>query len=149
MESSSALKKAFLSICYLCSTPLSLRPDFQRVLLTNSLKNWIFAFLKLKFLILLFACVIPLRSLKSTIAWQPPSLMSLVSSHQFALVSNTSSIASPCWTLLSFSWLKKLYSIHSPSLLNCLQLTTLLFQKMSEWLKSPRRMRACKPNTCS
>lgn len=75
-------------------------PDFQRALLTNSLKNWMFAFLKLNFLILLFTCVILLRSLNSTITWQPPLLMSLVSS--LALVSNRSSIASPLLDLAVF-----------------------------------------------
>ncbi|KAK4823103.1 hypothetical protein QYF61_025841, partial [Mycteria americana] len=67
--------------------------------------------------------------------------MSPISS--LALVTNRSSNA---YFLigLSTTWLKKLSSMHSRSLLDCLQLTMLLFQQMLGWLKSPSRMRACK-----
>jgi len=40
------------------------------------------------------------------------------------------------------TWLKKLSSMHSRNLLDCLQLAMLLFQQMSGWLKSPSRTRA-------
>lgn len=39
---------------------------------------------------------------------------------------------------------KKLSSMHSRNLLDCLQLTLLLSQQMSGGLKSPRRTKACK-----
>lgn len=55
MEISCALRKAPLTICHLCSAPLSFRTLFQGSLLTNSLKSWRLAFLILSFLILLFA----------------------------------------------------------------------------------------------
>ena len=58
LESSCALRKASLKICQLCSTPLSWRTDSQGVLLTNSLKSWKMAFLKLSFPILLSVCLI-------------------------------------------------------------------------------------------
>ncbi|KAK4822070.1 hypothetical protein QYF61_009331, partial [Mycteria americana] len=53
-----------------------------------------------------------------------------------ALVTIRSSIASPR-VGLSITWVKKLSSVHSRSLPGCLQLTMLLFQQMSGWLKSP------------
>ncbi|KAK4814209.1 hypothetical protein QYF61_012548 [Mycteria americana] len=59
-----------------------------------------------------------------------------------ALVTIRSSIASPR-AGLSNTWIKKLSSMHSRSLLDCLQLAVLLFQQMSGWLKSPSRTRAC------
>ncbi|KAK4825544.1 hypothetical protein QYF61_000121 [Mycteria americana] len=53
--------------------------------------------------------------------------MSLMSS--LALVTIRSSIASP-WVGVSTTWVNKLSSMHSRSLLDCLQLTVLLFQQM-------------------
>ncbi|KAK4811032.1 hypothetical protein QYF61_015736 [Mycteria americana] len=117
-----------LKICQFCSAPLSLRAVSQGVLLTNSLNSWKFAFLKFR-------------------PRLPPVLTSLISS--LALVTNRSSIASPR-VGLSITWVKKLSSMHSRSLLDCLQLATLLFQKMSGWLKSPSRTRACERDaSCS
>ncbi|KAK4818677.1 hypothetical protein QYF61_017422 [Mycteria americana] len=55
-----------------------------------------------------------------------------------ALVTIRSSIASP-WVGLSITWVKKLSSMHSRSVLDCLQLA----MQMSGWLKSPSRTRAC------
>ncbi|KAK4818603.1 hypothetical protein QYF61_015465, partial [Mycteria americana] len=66
--------------------------------------------------------------------------MSLMSS--LALVTIRSSIASPR-VGVSITWVKKLSSMHSRSLLDCLQLAVLLFQQMLGWLKSPSRTRAC------
>ncbi|KAK4828558.1 hypothetical protein QYF61_027527 [Mycteria americana] len=57
----------------------------------------------------------------------PPILTSRISS--LALVTIRSSIASP-WVGVSITWVKKLSSMHSMSVLNCLQLTVLLFQHM-------------------
>ena len=64
-----ALRKASLNICYLSSAPLSLRTDSQEGLLTNSMKSWKLAFLRIRILILIFVCLISLRSVNSTIAW--------------------------------------------------------------------------------
>ncbi|KAK4829867.1 hypothetical protein QYF61_007259 [Mycteria americana] len=66
--------------------------------------------------------------------------MSPISS--LALVTNRSSIASPL-VELSITWLKKLSSMHSRSLLDCLWLAMLLFQQTLGWLKSPSSTRAC------
>ncbi|KAK4825513.1 hypothetical protein QYF61_000026, partial [Mycteria americana] len=49
--------------------------------------------------------------------------------NSLALVTNRSSIASPL-VGLSITWVKKLSSMHSKSLLGCLQLAMLLFQQM-------------------
>ncbi|KAK4833105.1 LOW QUALITY PROTEIN: hypothetical protein QYF61_027771 [Mycteria americana] len=65
-ESSCALWNTSLKICQLCSAPLSLRTVSQRVLLTNSLKSWKFAFLKFRVLTILLACPISLRTVNST-----------------------------------------------------------------------------------
>jgi len=137
--------KAFLKICQICSAPLSLRAVSQGVLLTNSLKSWKLVFLKFRVLITLLAFPIFLRSVNSTNACSlqpslPPVLTSLMSS--LALVSIMSSIASS-WAGVSITWLKKLSSMHSKCLLNCLHLAALLFQQMSGWLKSPGRTKDC------
>ncbi|KAK4816210.1 hypothetical protein QYF61_013448, partial [Mycteria americana] len=50
IESCCTLWKVSLKICQLCSAPLSLRAVSQGVLLTNSLKSWIFAFPELRLL---------------------------------------------------------------------------------------------------
>ncbi|KAK4829131.1 hypothetical protein QYF61_002210 [Mycteria americana] len=77
----------------------------------------------------------------------PPILMSPIS--LLALVTNRSGITSPL-VGLSITWLKKLSSMHSRSLLDCLQLSVLLFQQMSGWLKSPSRTRGCERDaSCS
>ncbi|XP_042685243.1 ras GTPase-activating protein 1-like isoform X1 [Centrocercus urophasianus] len=152
MESSCALKKAALKICQLCSAPLPMRTVYQGVLLTNSLKSWKLAFLKFSFLILLFTCFMSLQRMNSTIAWspqprQPPILMTPISS--FTLVSSRSSIESPL-VGPSITWLRKLFSMHSRSLLDHLQLAVLLFQQMSGWFKSPSRTSTCDCNaSCS
>ncbi|KAK4831119.1 LOW QUALITY PROTEIN: hypothetical protein QYF61_015422 [Mycteria americana] len=57
---------ASLKICQLCSAPLSLRTISQRVLLTNYLKSWKFAFLKFRVLTILLACPILFRIVNST-----------------------------------------------------------------------------------
>jgi len=57
-------------------------------------------------------------------------------------VTTRSSIASLQVGVL-ITWLKKLSSMHSRNLLDCLQLAVLLFLQMSGWLKSPNRMRVC------
>ncbi|KAK4806147.1 hypothetical protein QYF61_001073 [Mycteria americana] len=139
-ESSCALWKVSLKICQLCSAPLSLRTLSQGFLLTNSLNSWEFAFLKFGVLTILLACPISLRTVNSTNPRLPPVLMSLISS--LALVTSRSSVASPL-VGLSITWLKKLSSMHSRSLPDCLQLAVLLFQQMSGWLKSPSRTRSC------
>jgi len=94
----------------LCS--LGSRTESQTVLLTNSLKSWNLAFLRLSFLIFLFACLISLKILNSTFVWSlqprhPPILISSVSS--CALVNNGSSAASTQWGCLllasgSYPW---------------------------------------------
>lgn len=66
MECSCVLRKGSLKIFQLCSVPLSFWTDFQGFLLTNSLKSWQLALLKLSFLIILFACLISLQSLATT-----------------------------------------------------------------------------------
>jgi len=91
------MRTASLRICQLCSAALSLRADSQGVLLTDSLKNWKLFFLKIGFLILLFACPISIKTVNSAIALslqcrQLPILMSPISS--LMLVCNSSSIAS-------------------------------------------------------
>lgn len=68
MESSCTLKKASINICQLCSAPLPIRTISQGVLLTNSLKSWNLDFPKFSILILLFACLISLWSMNSSIA---------------------------------------------------------------------------------
>ncbi|KAK4832304.1 LOW QUALITY PROTEIN: hypothetical protein QYF61_021703, partial [Mycteria americana] len=120
IESSCALWKASLNICQLCSAPLSLR--------TVSQGSWKFAFLKFKVLTILLACPISLRTVNTTNPRLPPILTSLMSS--LAFVTIRSSIASPL-AGLSITWPKKLSSMQSRSLLDCLQLALLLFQQMS------------------
>jgi len=133
IESSCALWNTSLKTCQLCSVPLSLRTVSQGVLLTISLKSWKFALLKFRVLTMLFVIPISLSSISSTSAWSlqprlPPILTSPTSS--LALVTTRSSIASPRVGVL-ITWLKKLSSMHSRNLLDCLQLAVLLFQQTS------------------
>ena len=128
MESSCAQGKNSLKICQLCSAPLCVRTDSQGMLLTNSLKSWNLAFLKLNFLVLLFACSTALKSVISTAVWslqpkQPPVLIS-----SLALVSNRSSTACPPGGAIT--WFTMLSLLHSKSLLYHLQLTVILFHQM-------------------
>jgi len=103
------------------------------------------ALLKFRVLTMLFVIPISLSSISSTSAWSlqprlPPILTSPMSSLE--LVTTRSSIASPQVGVL-ITWLKKLSSMYSRNLLDCLQLAVLLFQQMSGWLKFPSRTRAC------
>ena len=82
---------------------------------------------------MLFFIPISLSSVSFTSAWSlqprlPPILTSPMSS--LALVTTRSSITSPRVGVL-ITWLKKLSSMHSRNLLDCLQLAVLLFQQMS------------------
>ena len=138
IKSSCTLWRASLNICQLCSAFLSLRAVSQGAILTNSLKSWNFAFPKFRILNLLFTWPFSLGTVNSTSTWSlqprlPPCLTSLISS--LALVTVRSSMASSLVGLLS--------SIHSRSLLDCLQLMVLLLQQISGWLKSLSRTRAC------
>ena len=150
IKNSCILWKASLKICQLYSAPLSLRAVSQGVLLTNSFKSCNFAFLKFRDLTSLFAWPISLGSANSTSVWSllprlPPVLTSLISS--LVLVTNRSSVH-PTVLGLSITWLNKLSSMHSRSLLDCLQLSVLLFQQMSG--QSPSRTRACEHHaSCS
>jgi len=76
VKSSCAVRKPSLKISQLCSAHLTLSTDSQVVLFTNSPRRCKLAFLKLSFLLLLFACLISLKSLNSTTAYSPGSLQS-------------------------------------------------------------------------
>ncbi|KAK4813629.1 hypothetical protein QYF61_014389, partial [Mycteria americana] len=139
-ESSCTLWKASLKICQLCSAPLSLRTISQGILLNNSLKSWKFAFLKFGVLTILLACPISLRTVNSTNAASNLDVtdeLTCIGDHQ---VQYRIPSGRGCG---SITWLKKLSSMHSRSLPDCLQLAMLLFQQMSGWLKTPSRTRAC------
>lgn len=124
-------------IYQLCFTTLYLRAVFQRVFLTNSLKNWKMTFLKFSILILLFICLISLRCVNSATALslqsrQSPITVSLV------LMSNRCSISSPLVSL--FGWRSYPQWIPGAPLIAC---SSQCYFSSICWLKFPFRTRAC------
>lgn len=114
--------KTSLSVCQLCSAPLSQKVVSQRVLLTDSLNNWNYTFVKFRMLTLLFTWCISLRTKNSNSAWilqlrTFPVVLGPINS--LVLETIRSSIVSHLIGL-SISWLNNLSSTLFRNLLDCL-----------------------------
>lgn len=79
IKGSCTLWKTSLRLCQFCSAPLSQRAVSQRVLLTDSVNGWNYAFVKFWILTLFFIWSVSLRTESSNSAWilqlRPPPVM--------------------------------------------------------------------------